>query len=60
MSGSNQTDNKITCLLSANSPSIDNFNSFYSELLEICRCSKDKDIKDIFDNCVPESVNIND
>lgn len=60
MSGSNQTDDKIACLLSANSPSIDNFNSFYSELLEICRCSKNKDIKDIFDNCISKGVNIND
>lgn len=53
MSGLNQTDDKIARLLSANS-------SFYAELLEVCRRSKDKNIKDIFDNCVAKGVNIND
>ena len=53
MSCLNQTDDKIACLLSANS-------SFYAELLEVCRRSKDKNIKDIFDNCVAKGVNIND
>lgn len=54
-----KTEDKIASLLSENSPSMDT-SSFYAELLEICRCSKDSNIKAIFDNCVAEGVNISD
>lgn len=47
-----QTEDKITHLLSDNSFRTDDLKTFYSELLEICRCSKVNEIKDIYNKCV--------